>query len=446
MVSLQRHLAATGLQTEFFQLVQTALYHADGLWGDATVDLYLKNLMPDHGYLIATGIEDAIQSVLDLTFSEDDLEWIRAHPMYARHHGSFFDSLRDFSFSGTIWAMPEGTPVFPLEPIIRVTAPLPQVGLIELLLTQGVSSASAVATNAARANLAAGNRSVLDFGTRRVPGHALAEAAARAAFIGGCAGTTHALAAMANDIPAVGLISDTLLAAYDDIGVACDALKDHFPEGCHLNLPAAAPLDAIDHFSKIGTYVRTVRIAHEDLGPLSREVRRRLDRHGMRHTKILGSGGVSPGAIQDLVQDDAPLDLFALGSSLVEGIAGSGPQLSYRMASLVRGTSPDPVTGQWSSHWPSVKQVLRYPDYDLVCSEVEATAASGLATPLLEPAVLFGERVRPRPTLTASRRHCKRSLEALPAELLTTRSPAPRSVVASETLQSLRARVLATPT
>ena len=128
--------------------------------------------------MIAAGIEDAIRAVQNLRFSDDDVSWLREQPMYSKLGGTFFESLKHFHFQGDIWAVPEGTPVFPLAPIMRITAPLPQVGLLEMLITQAVGCASAVATNAARMHAAAGGRSVLDFGTRRVPGTELAAAAA----------------------------------------------------------------------------------------------------------------------------------------------------------------------------------------------------------------------------------------------------------------------------
>ena len=107
MTSSLDTLAATGLQTEFFQLVQTALYHADGMWGDATVDLYLRNLPTSHGYMVAAGIEDAVRAVQDLRFSDEDVTWLREQPMYARLGNTFFESLRHFKFRGDIWAVPE---------------------------------------------------------------------------------------------------------------------------------------------------------------------------------------------------------------------------------------------------------------------------------------------------------------------------------------------------
>jgi len=432
-------LSATGLQTEFFQLVQSALYHADGMWGDATVDLYLRDLPAHHGYMVAAGIHEAIGHVMSLRFSDDDIDWLRSQPMYSSLGQTFFESLRHFRFAGTIWAMHEGTAVFPNEPIMRITAPLPQIGLFEMMVTQSVGCAMAVATNAARITSAANGRSVLDFGSRRVPGPDIARTAARAAFIGGCAGTTHAQAARDSGIPAVGLISDTMLAAYEDVALAYDALSSHFPNGCHLNLPTEGPLDAIDRFERIHDKVQTVRVDHPDLETISKEIRIRLDEKKMEHTRILGSGRLDALTIRALVDGDAPIDLFAVGNALTEGIAGGGPPLCYRMASLVRGTTPVPITGHWSAYWSGIKQVCRFPDRDVVCAEVEVSENMKMGgTPLLHPYIIDGEQTKELPSLQESREHCERSVQALPAGVRQLIAPDMHPVQPSSTIANWR--------
>lgn len=436
MTSSFDRLNVTGLQTEFFQLIQSALYHADGMWGDATVDLYLRDLPAHHGYMIVAGVQEAIDSVLNLRFTEADLEWLGAQPMYQNLGSTFFDSLRHFKFSGDIWAMAEGTPVFKNVPIMRITAPLPQIGLFEMMVTQSVGCAMAVATNASRISDAASGRTVLDFGSRRVPGTQIAQIAARAAFIGGCSGTTHALAARECGIPAVGLISDTMLAAYEDVAIAYDALSSHFPDGCHLNLPTEGPLDAIDRFERIHDKVQTVRLDHPELQQVSIEVRKRLDARGMKHTKILGSGKLDALHIRSLIDNHAPIDLFAVGGALTEGIAGGGPPLCYRMAALVRGTTPSPITGHWSAHWPGVKQVIRHQDHDFICAEVEVREhLTDQENILLNGWVISGERAIDRPTLRESRAHRTISLERLHSGIRRLIAPDDYTVKASTTIQ-----------
>ena len=409
------------------------------MWGDATVDLYLRDLPADQGYIVVAGIEQAVQGVLNLRFSEDDIEWLSEQPLYRDLGRAFFDRLRHFKFQGEIWAMQEGTPAFPREPILRITAPLPQIGLFEMMLTQTIASASTVATNAARLSQAAQGKAILDFGTRRVPGRELAESAARAAFIGGCAGTTHALAARKLEIPVVGLVSDTMLAAYEDVELAYDALSAHFPDGCHLNLPTEAPLDAIERFDRIQDKVQTVRVDHPDLEGISREIRRRLDAKNMKHTKILGSGNLDALSIHILVTNEAPIDLFAVGGSLTQGLAGSGPQFSYRMAALVRGATPAPITGHWSAYWPGIKRVFRFPDHDFVCTEVEAAEVELQGgVPLLHPWVLNDQRANAPTDIRESQNRCRNALQNLSSEVTRLSAPVLHPVRPSKTIEQLQ--------
>ena len=321
---------------------------------------------------------------------------------------------------------------------MRITAPLPQVGLFEMLITQAVGCASAVATNAARMH-GCGGQVGLDFGTRRCPAVDSRRRPPEPPTSEDVR-VRHAMAARTHNIPVVGLISDTMLAAYEDVALAYDALSSHFPDGCHLNLPTEGPLDAIDRFERIQEHVRTVRVDHPELASISREVRRRLDAKGMKHTKILGSGNLDAQSIQMLMAEDAPIDLFAVGQALTQGITGTGPQLCYRMAALVRGTSPEPIIGHWSSYWPGIKQVLRYPDRDVVCSEVEASVHSSHATPILQPVLIGGERPKPAQTLDQIRAHCTRTLSALSPAVTRLTAPERQPVIATDTLQALKRR------
>lgn len=429
----------SGLQTDFYQLVQTALYHADGMWGDGTVDLYVRNLPPDHGYMVAAGIQEALESVLNLRFTDDDLEWLRSRPMYQKLGTTFFESLRHFKFTGDVWAVADGTPVFPNEPIIRLTAPLPQVGLFETLLTQRVAAASAIATRARRLTAAARGHSVLDFGTRRVPGPTLSLLAARAAFIGGTSGTTHALASRRLSIPPVGTVSDTMLAAYANEERAYQALESVFPQGCHFNLPAQEPAAGLDNIVALGRSVQTVRIDHSKLDEVSRTVRAKLDANGMSHVRIIGGGSLNESRIGDLVKASSPIDLFAVGDALSQCISGGGFELSFRLAALVRGTVPEPVRGRWSSHWPGIKQIFRYADRDVVCSEVESTQqlAEG-GTALLHLMVDQGSRVYATPSLQEQQSYCQHAVDALPPAVVRLVNPTGFPVQASETVRKLR--------
>lgn len=431
----------TGLQSEFYQLILSALYHADGMWGEATFDLYLKELPEHYGYLVAAGIGPANDAVLSTGFTDEDIAWLRRQPIFRTVADHFFESLRHWRFTGTIHAVPEGTVVLPGEPILRLVAPLPQAGLFEARLVQLVSYASGVATRSARMVQAARGRPVIDFGSRRSAGVEAAWHAARAAWIGGCAATTNTLAAASLGIPVWGVVSDTLLAAYEDHASAYDALLTHFPAGCHVDVPDADLRQGVRQFGPHKHAVRTVRLDHPHLATASRLLRASLDENGMNRTRILGSGSLDEYAIAQVVQAGAPIDLFGVGRALTVGSPATSPAISYRMAELYRGPEPVPVNGHWSAPWPGRKQVVRFPDHDRLCLEVEAPAyqAQG-GEALLVPWVEGGERVREPEPLEKARARTQDQIGRVPERAQRLRRPEAMPVRVSDPLSELALR------
>lgn len=426
----------TGLVPEYFQLVQAAVYHADGMWGEATFDLYVKEAPLDHGFMVAAGIGPAIQAAMETTFSSDFVTWLRAQPHFARIGARFFDELADLHFEGDILAVPEGTVVFPGEPLLRLSAPLTQAGLFGAGLIQLVSQATGVATRAARLSLAAKGRPVLDFGSRRTTGPLSAWSAARAAWIGGVAGTTNAGAAASLGIPVVGVIGDTLGAAYDSDRAAWSAVLQHAPAALELNRPGTNAEQAAAALSGFGADLRTVRLDDPDLVSASQALRAALDAHGLERTRIMGSGGLDELVLEQALRAGAVLDEIGIGSGLM---AGEQPAVSYRMAELVRGVAPEPVLGAWASPWPGRKQIVRLPDHDVICEEREADIiAAGSGQLLLQPRVLAGEILGHDEPLVAMRARRAEQVDALPLATRRLMAPDPWPVLPSERLVKLR--------
>jgi nicotinate phosphoribosyltransferase len=431
---------STGLQTEVYQLVQSAVYHADGLWGEATFDLYVKDLPADWGYLIAAGIDPAVDAVLALRFSEAELRWLADQPAFSRVNRTFIESLGHLRFTGDILAVPEGTVVFPGEPILRVTAPLPQVGLVEARLVQLLTLTSGVATRATRLVAAAQGRPILDFGTRRCAGAEAAFHAARGAWIGGATATTNALASSVLGLPAWHVMSDAMLAAYDEPRAAYEAFYQYFPDATHVNLPGDDPNDGVAALRALPR-VHTVRLDHRELGPAAQSLRRSLDRYGLKTTRILGSGSLDEHRIAELLRAGAPIDLFGVGSALAAGGDQARPNLSYRIAELVRGYEPSPVTSTWSAPWPGRKQLYRFAHHDELGLETEAPAqALRGGEALLRPVVTEGQRVVAPESLTAARERVTRGLNALPGATRSLRAPSARTVRITDALREMALR------
>jgi len=424
-----------GIQTEFYQLVQAVIYHADGLWGEATFDLFLKELPPEHGYAILAGLEPAIDGILKMSISQAEIDWLKAHPAFQKTSDYFFETLANFKFTGSIDAIPEGTPVFTGMPLVRVTAPLQQAGLVETRLIQIISQATAVATRTRRMVNSAAGRPIFDFGSRLCSGPESAWGETRAAWIGGSSATTNALAAMTLDIPSVGVMSESMLAAYNDNATAYEVFQHHFPSLCIVNLPDRDLEDGVNRLQSIKNNLHAIRLDHQDLDRASRILKNRLESHGMEHVQILGSGSLDEGKIKSLTDKDAPIDMFGVGGGITRG--GSA-RLSYRIAELFRGPRAEPVNSHWSSIWPGRKQVLRFPHQDLICLEEEAHYIGGaLARPLLVPWVRHGERVAAKESLKTIRQRCVQELEALPQAIRYNIGFEHRLVIPSDRLASL---------
>lgn len=425
-----------GLAPEFFQLVQAAVYHADGMWGEATFDLYVKEAPPDQGYLVAAGIEPAIQAVLDTRFSPALAAWLQQQPQLQGIGPRFFEDLVDFAFEGDIHAVPEGTVVFPGQPILRLSAPLPQAGLFEAGLIQLVSQATGVATRASRMVTAARGRPVLDFGSRRCPGPEAAWSVARAACIGGVAGTTNTLAAADLGIPVVGVVGETIAAAYGGHLAAWEALRLHAPRAVELQRPRGSVAEVTRLLAKVGEELRTVRVDDGELVGAADALRRALDQAGQRRTRILGSGGLDELAIDQLVRAGAPVDELGVGAALAEAPV---PATTYRIAERVGGLQPEPVTGPWASAWPGRKSVVRLSDHDVICEEIEAEViAGGDGLVLLQPWVRAGRRVRAAEPLAEARARRAQQVQALPEGVRRLVDPDPYPVIPSERLLQLR--------
>lgn len=399
------------MQTDFYLLVVAAVYHADGLWGHATFDLYPRAALKGAPWVVAAGMHEAARSVLDMRFDERSIAWLKEQQAFSRASEGWWESLRHFAFSGDIHAVAEGTLVGPHTPILRVTAPLQHATLIQTRLHQMVPAATAVATRAARCTLAAGGRRLYEFASRRSASGEGAALTARAAIVGGFYASSNAAAAAQLGVPVMGTLSSDFFTAYGDIAPALEAFSVHFPDVGFVNLPPGRVDQAVAQLAQHRELVRMVRLDHPQLARAARALRPMLDKAGMSHTRILGSGSLGPEAISRL--GDAPIDLLAVGKNLVRG----GPiPTSYRIAEQWRGPDAVPSLKPGSARYPGTKQVLRRADHDLVCLLDEADHLDG--EPLLQPLILNGELVSEAPSVQEGRDRCAAQLADLPPELL----------------------------
>jgi nicotinate phosphoribosyltransferase len=398
-----------------------ASYLALGLDGPATFELFVRSLPDSRRFLVACGLEPALDHLDALTPTPAELDWLAGT---GRFGPELLDRLARLRFTGDVWAVPEGELVFPGEPLLRVTAPMVEASLVETALLNLVGHSTMVASKAARVALAAGHRPFVDFSARRDHGPSAALLGARAAWVAGAAGTSLVSAGMAYGLPLSGTMAHAYVLRLGDEEEAFVAygraargevtlLIDTFDtvEGARRAVSAARALAAE------GVEVTGVRLDSGDLVACSTAVRGVFDEAGFPDVRIVVSGDLDEHEVARLLEAGAPVDAFGVGTRM--GTSADAPALGvvYKLVADVDGPrakrSPGKVT------LPGAKQVWRrsgpdgVPVGDVLALEDEEVAD---ATPLLEQVVAGGRRLR-RPPLAEARERCAAGLATLPGWL-----------------------------
>jgi nicotinate phosphoribosyltransferase len=287
-------------------------------------------------------------------------------PVFRHISARFFDYLKEFRFAGEVWAIPEGTPVFGEEPLVRVTAPIIEAQVVETFLLSSLSFQTMIASKAARVVKAATGRPVVEFGSRRAHGPEAGVLAARAAYIGGCAGTSNVEAGRRFDIPILGTLAHSFVMAYENEAQAFREFQKLFPDHSTLLVDTYDTLAAIDRIIENDLHPAAIRLDSGDLLELSMRARQRLDDAGFKNTKIFASGDLDEYAITELVSQRAPIDAFGVGTALAT--SKDAPALGgvYKLvdvesdgvASYRAKFSEEKIT------YPGRKQVFRFHDSD----------------------------------------------------------------------------------
>ncbi|MDZ7785473.1 MAG: nicotinate phosphoribosyltransferase [Halioglobus sp.] len=387
-----RHSLA--LFTDLYELTMAQAYFEEGMTDDAVFSLFVRRLPSRRNYLLACGLDTVLEYLENLRFEEDDLAYLASLDKFSDR---FLAELRDFRFSGTVYAVPEGTPVFANEPILEVVAPVSEAQIVETFIMNQIHVQTVLSTKAQRLVLAAEGRPVIDFGPRRMHGIDAALKAARSFYIGGVAATSNVLAGKEYAVPVAGTMAHSYIQAHDDEREAFRAFVGLYPdtvllvdtydtlEGVRRVIELAEKLG--DEFS-----VRAVRLDSGDLLALAKEARGLLDRAGLDGVEIIASGGLDEDEIARLVAAGAPIDGFGVGTSM--GVSRDAPDLDiayklceYGGAGRLKLSSGKPVL-------PGRKQVFRVSENDGDVRDVIARADEDLpGRPLLEAVMRDGERL-----------------------------------------------------
>ncbi len=312
------------LLTDFYELTMANGYLKSGLAEKtAYFDMFFRRIPDNGGFAIIAGVEQLIAYLQELSFTEADIEYLRGKALFSEE---FLNYLKDFTFSCDIWAIPEGTPVFPNEPIVTVKGPVIQAQLIETMLLLTINHQSLIATKANRIVRAAKGRSVMELGTRRAQGVDGALLGARAAFIGGCIGTACTAAESEFGIPAIGTMAHSWVQMFPSEYEAFKAYAETYPEACTLlvdtyNVLKSGLPNAIRVFNENvvpkGFRPQGIRIDSGDIAYLSREIRSQLDAAGFPDCKIIASNSLDEYIIRELLLQGANVDCFGVGERLI---------------------------------------------------------------------------------------------------------------------------------
>lgn len=428
--------AERALVTDLYQLTMWAAYrrHRPGVRG--VFELWFRELPPTRNFLIFAGLAPALGFLQDLRFTQDQVAALRALPAFAGLDEGFFRSLEDFRFSCDVWAMPEGTPVFAGEPVLRVEGPIEQAQFVETYLLSAIAFSTTVASKAARVRLAAGDARVVDFGSRRAHGPLAACWAARAAYLAGLDATSNVWASVYLGIPESGTMAHSFVLSFTDELSAFRAFADTFPDRTVLLVDTFDALAAVEravsdpHLRFLG-----VRLDSGDLVALSRAVRAILDHHGRQEVKIVASGDLDELRIAALRQAGAPIDAFGVGTRMVTSEDAPTLQAVYKLVAVEEPTGRVRAVAKSSAGkktLPGAKQVFRESNprggfvRDLVLP-VGAEPPQGFLEPLLVPVMRGGRTVVPLPELDEVRRYVQQQLRRLPEGLksLERREPYP---------------------
>ncbi len=408
----------SALLTDLYQLTMLQGYFEQGMEEPAVFEFFVRRQPAERRFLLAAGLEQALEYLQGLRFSEQELDWIAG---CGRFKPGFVDRLAALRFTGEVHAMPEGTVFFAHEPILRVTAPLPQAQLVESRLINLLHFQTLIATKAARCVLAAPGKALVDFGMRRAHGAEAGLLAARAGYIAGLNGTATVLAAPRFGIPVFGTMAHSFIECHDDELSAFEHFARAQPGNVVLLIDtydteagARKVVELAPRLAREGIAIRGVRIDSGDLARHARAVRRILDEAGLQAITIFASGSLDEHALQAMLRAGAPVDGFGIGTLLDTSADRPYLDCAYKLVEYAGRARRKRSEGK--ATWPGRKQVYRVlgeagrPDHDVLT--IEGDPQSGRA--LLEPVMARGRRLGAAPSLEQIRNHAREELERLP--------------------------------
>jgi nicotinate phosphoribosyltransferase len=428
------------LLADLYQFTMQQTYLEQDMQQTAVFELFVRKLPPGRNFLVAAGLEQVLEFLENLQFSAEELDWLAT-----RFPPQVIDYLERFRFEGDVHAMSEGTIFFPNEPMLRITAPMPQAQLVESRLINLMHFETLIASKAARSVLVAPDKLLVDFGMRRAHGAEAGLLAARASYLAGFSGTATVLAGTLYDIPVFGTMAHSFIQAHGDESEAFEHFARSHPDNtillidtydteaaAHKTVALANKLKA-DHIG-----IQGVRLDSGDLAAHARNVRQILDDGGLHGATIFASGNLDEYKLQALLAANAPIDGFGIGTALDISIDAPALDCAYKLQEFAG--KPRRKRSEGKATWPGRKQVYRlftddgYIGGDTVALEDHDPQPG---TPLIQPFMRAGKRLRPKPSLHELRQQTLVNYDGLPSAMTTLGTVNAYSVTISEALKAL---------
>ncbi|MGD1073011.1 MAG: nicotinate phosphoribosyltransferase [Bryobacteraceae bacterium] len=404
-----------GLLTDLYELTMAAGYYAAGKHNEiATFELSVRRLPRHRRFVLAAGLHKAIDYLLNLRFEADEIAYLRDLPNFRHAPQGFWDYLADFRFTGDVFAVPEGTVLYEGQPILNLRAPLIEAQIPETYLLSAITFETLIASKAAQIVESAQGRDVVEFGTRRAHTPEAGVLGARAAYIGGCAGTSNTLAGFRYGVPVFGTAAHSWVMSFESEAAAFAELQRLLGDRTVQLLDTFDTLEGARRVAHLGGPLWGVRIDSGDILELARDVRRILNEGGMAHAKIMASGDLDETKIGALLDAGAPIDAFGVGTELAT--SGDAPSMGtiYKLVEIEREGKSRPVfkNSPDKRTLPGAKQLFRYPEHDLLGLHDEC---AGGAEAMLKPFIIGGNLIRPLASLEKIRRRARIAMTPWPA-------------------------------
>src|SRR3990170_4293287 len=431
--------------TDLYELTMCASYFDNKKFKPATFDLFIRRFPENRSYFLFAGLEQALLFLKSVKFTEEHLSYLKKQGFDQQ----FLDYMRDFKFTGDVWAVPEGTVAFPCEPLIRVTAPIIEAQLVETFLLNTVNLQTMIATKASRVVHAAKGKAIIEFGLRREHGVDAGMKVARASYIAGCQGTSNVLAGLEYGIPVFGTMAHSFVMSFDKEIDAFRAFAKTFPNKSTLLIDTYNDLAGAEKAAVVakeleakGCKLGGVRLDSGDLGEISRKVRALLDKKGLTYVTIFASGDLDEYRVEELLKNGAEIDAFGVGTRM--GTSADKPYVDviYKLCETLssRGEfSPIMKLSEGKITLPGRKQVFRRKDKkgncagDVIALADEKVTGEALLVKVMEN----GKIIRALPSLGGIRASAAKNLAKLPAKYKQLTNPPEYHVELSSALEDL---------